>query len=814
MPPVRSNIFFLAVVSLCFFLMFAGIGAAQDPNQEIQPPVTEQEEQFPVPSIADLTPLVAEMSGRKAALEQEMPAKSNLKTVEESFSIILNNIEKSALDLQRLKGAKEFRYRKFLGIKADIRSERDALGYAIEPITEDIRELEVSRREWLEKKKCWTRWQAILLDEDPVLEEVKLVLKTAQVTIGAALHLITERIKPMLSAQKEAGNLQIRIDTLTAEIDNTIKVWEDDDLIDETPPMYTLDYTSQLGSDLQSWLEKGLVEVEWPDEKFFERQGWVFSLQLLAALILIIVILRNRSRLKESERLECLVRRPVSAGVFFGFITLVVLYGWVPEVWRLFQLIVFTVVFARLIGLIIKESWKKRFIYSLLILIVLFRLMEVLFLPLSFFRLYTLLMALTGLIVCAWWAFRTRRRKDSAIITWGFYGAFLLLAVILIAEIWGQAEIAEYMFVPIINSGLLLVVAWLMMSLAAGGLELALKGSTFQRLKFAQLNTDTLLQQLTLFSNVLIGVFILSLLLTTLRIYESPVDAINGLMSLGFTLGTQQITVWLLIFALSIIVSSYFISWLVQKAVIGGLLNRRHVSRGVQHAITRLFHYAIVSVGFLLAILMLGFELTQFVIIISALGIGIGFGLQSFVNNFICGLILLFERPVRVGDNIDLGGQWAEIKRIGLRSTTVETVDLANVIIPNNDLINNQVTNWTLSNRSIRLIVPVGVAYGSDVTRVFETLMQCAKENPDVKENPEPVVLFRKFGESSLDFELRVWLSDVDHRLPLASDLHREIDRKFREAGLVIAFPQRDVHLDGTKPVEIRVLSEDLPKDK
>ena len=134
---------------------------------------------------------------------------------------------------------------------------------------------------------------------------------------------------------------------------------------------------------------------------------------------------------------------------------------------------------------------------------------------------------------------------------------------------------------------------------------------------------------------------------------------------------------------------------------------------------------------FLLAILMLGFELTQFVIIISALGVGIGFGLQSFVNNFICGLILLFERPVRVGDNIDLGGQWAEIKRIGLRSTTVETFDLANVIIPNNDLINNQVINWTLSSRFIRLIIPVGVAYGSDVTRVFETLMQCAKEHPE-----------------------------------------------------------------------------------
>jgi small-conductance mechanosensitive channel len=578
--------------------------------------------------------------------------------------------------------------------------------------------------------------------------------------------------------------------------------------------MYTINYITQLGSDLQSWREKGLIEVEWPGPQFFERQGWVFLLQLLAALILVIVILRYRTRLKESERLRCLAMRPVSFGLFFGFIILTPLYGRLQEVWQLLLMVVMCFSFALLISAIIKASWKKRLLYALLVLIILFRLMDVLFLPHSFFRLFTFLTALTGLMVCVWWTVKTRQHKDSFFIILGFYCAALVLVVVVISEIWGQTEISEFMYAPIITSGLLLVVAWLMMYLSSGVLELAVKGSTFQRIKFAKLDTETLLQQLTFLTNVLIGFFILSLILTNLRIYEAPVDAFNGVISLGVNFGSSKITVGLLIVAFAIIVGAYLVSWLVQKTIVGGVLDKKQVSRGVQHAIGRLFHYAIVTVGFLLAFFMLGFELTEFVIIFSALGVGIGFGLQSFVNNFICGLILLFERPVRVGDNIDLGGQWAVIKRIGLRSTTVETFDLANMIIPNNDLINNQVTNWTLSNRIIRLIIPVGVAYGSDVTRVFETLTQCAKENPDVKENPEPVVLFRKFGESSLDFELRVWLSDVDNRLPIASDLHREIDRKFRETGIVIAFPQLDVHLDGTKPAEIKVLSEDFPKDK
>jgi small-conductance mechanosensitive channel len=178
----------------------------------------------------------------------------------------------------------------------------------------------------------------------------------------------------------------------------------------------------------------------------------------------------------------------------------------------------------------------------------------------------------------------------------------------------------------------------------------------------------------------------------------------------------------------------------------------------------------------------------------SAFGVGIGFGLQSIVNNFVSGLILLFERPVRVGDSIELAGQWAEIKRIGLRATTVQTFDQADVIIPNAELITQQVTNWTLSSRQVRLVVPVGVAYGSDVPLVVDRLTACADSNGMVARTPAPQVLFLSFGESSLNFELRVWV-EAENRLKVQSDLHREIDRSFREANIEIAFPQRDLHI-------------------
>ena len=201
----------------------------------------------------------------------------------------------------------------------------------------------------------------------------------------------------------------------------------------------------------------------------------------------------------------------------------------------------------------------------------------------------------------------------------------------------------------------------------------------------------------------------------------------------------------------------------------------------------------------------------------SALGVGIGFGLQNVVNNFVCGLIMLFERPVRVGDTIELGGLWAEIKKIGLRSTIVRTFDAAEIVVPNSDLISNQVTNWTLSDRVVRLIIAVGVAYGSDLDLVTRTLMACAENNESVSATPGPQVLFLNFGDSTLDFELRVFVA-ASRRLSTKNELNHDIDKRFRENGIVIAFPQRDLHLRSVAPgvrggVEEQQSNRDLPPD-
>ena len=178
----------------------------------------------------------------------------------------------------------------------------------------------------------------------------------------------------------------------------------------------------------------------------------------------------------------------------------------------------------------------------------------------------------------------------------------------------------------------------------------------------------------------------------------------------------------------------------------------------------------------------------------AALGVGIGFGLQEIVANFISGLILLFERPIRVGDAVTIGDVSGTVSKIRIRATFITTWDRKELIVPNKEFVTGRLVNWTLSDTVVRVLVPVGIAYGSDTQKAKDLMLEIAKENDKVLDDPPPSVLFMGFGSSSLDFELRAF-TKMDTYLALRDELHMAVDRAFREAGIVIAFPQHDIHV-------------------
>jgi small-conductance mechanosensitive channel len=241
---------------------------------------------------------------------------------------------------------------------------------------------------------------------------------------------------------------------------------------------------------------------------------------------------------------------------------------------------------------------------------------------------------------------------------------------------------------------------------------------------------------------------------------------------------------------------------LIQRGLERHVLPNVSADRGVRDALSTGVGY----VGFVVAILVLvgslGLNLGNLAIIAGALSVGVGFGLQNVFNNFVSGLILLIERPIKPGDWVVVGSHEGTVKKVNVRSTEIETFQRASVIIPNADLISNAVVNWTHKNLMGRLEVKVGVAYGSDIQKVKDILLECVKAQPLVARYPEPFVLFQNFGESSLDFELRAYLTNIEYRMATASDLRFHIHRRFAEEGIEIPFPQRVLHMappDGAK---------------
>lgn len=281
-------------------------------------------------------------------------------------------------------------------------------------------------------------------------------------------------------------------------------------------------------------------------------------------------------------------------------------------------------------------------------------------------------------------------------------------------------------------------------------------------------------------------------------------DVARGVVSVlrGVKIGSVTISPGDVLVAIVVFLVILLITRFVQRLLSEQVLPNTRMDSGVQNSLTAGTGYLGLTIAATLAITTLGLDLSNIAIIAGALSVGIGFGLQNIVNNFVSGLILLIERPIKVGDWIVIGQNEGFVKNIKVRSTEIETFQRASIIIPNSELVSNAVTNWTHKDRYGRVEVVVGVAYGSDVDKVMEILMSCLKENEKIMSWPDPQVIFQDFADSSLNFEARGFISQVERRIIVASELRVAINRAFSEAGIEIPFPQRDVNIRDIERLE------------
>jgi len=269
-------------------------------------------------------------------------------------------------------------------------------------------------------------------------------------------------------------------------------------------------------------------------------------------------------------------------------------------------------------------------------------------------------------------------------------------------------------------------------------------------------------------------------------------------------LGDTTITLRTLTFLLVLLVLLFFIVGRLQRWIDERLLAKTGLEVGVRKAVATITRYVALFIGVLIALQTVGINLTTLNVLAGAIGIGLGFGLQNVANNFISGLIILFERPIKIGDRVEVGDIDGEVIEIGSRSTTVLTNDSIAIIVPNSKFITENIINWKYTDSKIRFKIPVGVAYDTDVRLVEKLLLEVAKDNKDVLNNPEPTVRFEGFGESSLNFILLVWNKNlINRRGRLMSDINFAIFDKLKQHDIEIPFPQRDLHIR-SGPIDIK----------
>ena len=666
----------------------------------------------------------------------------------------------------------------------------------LEAINTHFTNLEKLRISWDEEKTYWKEWQAFLRKTD-----VKFPRDTFTQTLGDIDELskqITNVGSKLIKAQQKYSPAQEIVTTRLSLLDKTMDNLRLDSFRRNAYSLFETEYYRQFNQDLFTKFARELTSnISLPDN-FFKRHLGILALQFISIItILLLLGYRKKQSKALTEEWLFLYRRPLAGAVFIA-ITLTSLmrnpYTSAPLAWMLLITVIITIAAIRLLDAIYPQRLTRRIIRIIATFFVVTEAFQVFGLPTPLLQIYQIL--LCAITIPAFWLLIRKRRQENEKLWLGVYLGGGVAVVGLTTATLGFATLTTNLIDATLSSFIVFIMLRMILRLSDGGIQAFMSVTWIKDRKFMQtLGVEVATQKLKTLMRIIVLVNTGIYLLVVWRVFDNMAEAHETFLSYEYSFGEFTFSIEMVVMMVIVIYLTTLISWVIQAFVDSQIMTPRKMDIGVKESLKRLTHYGLFTIGFLIAVSMAGLDLQKFTILAGALGVGIGFGMQNIVNNFVSGLILLFERPVKIGDTVTIGEDWGVISRIGLRSTIVETFDRSEIIVPNADLISQKVTNWTYSSKIVRVNLPVGVAYGSSLEKVLEVLNQAAKEHPDVFSYPEPNTIFEGFGNSSIDFKLRFWVHTIDDRMKIRSEVAVIIDRKFREEGITIPFPQQDLHL-------------------
>lgn len=576
-------------------------------------------------------------------------------------------------------------------------------------------------------------------------------------------------------------------------------------------PIASGEFSEGLGSRLRTVLDNQVRDLT----DFATEQRDRLPLHALALVALVLLLRHARTRVRSRSEEEVGLTRvaeifefPISIGLLLAILLAPWLYGFVPPVVGQilgFAALVPTVVILR--GLVAPP------LFPLLNALIVFYFMDRLrvltgTLPVVSRSIFLLeLVVAVGLLA---WLMRPSRlaeipqwaARSTLLHVLGRAGqvALVLFALALVAEVLGYSRFGHLVGGGVLDSAYVAVVAYAALRVLDSLVTFALRVRPLGWLRMVQRKREVIRRRVMRALRIVAVATWAVITLDRFALWTPAWEAIRAALAARAEIGSITISAGDVgAFVVTVVIAfafSRFLRFVLEEDV----YPRMRLGRGVPYAISTFAHYIILLVGFVLAVAAMGIDLDRFALLAGAFGVGIGFGLQNVVNNFVSGLILLSERPIQVGDTIEAGDDLGEVARIGIRSSTVRTWDGAEMIVPNAELISQRVTNWTLSDRQRRIDVPVGVAYGTDRRKVLELLREVARAHDDILDEPAPNPLFMGFGDSSLDFELRAWTGELKNIARIKSDLAMAIGDALAEAGIEVPFPQRDLNLRTITP--------------
>lgn len=670
------------------------------------------------------------------------------------------------------------------------------VGSRLSKITESINgfisSLLEDRKEWLKKKED--------IADIAQREEILLVLEKEQYeklleTVEEALRLIEEQLKSVLTVGKKIGDLQVVLYTIDSDLQE-LDVELKEISTQQTAP-------SMLSAEFYSRINYNLFSQSFNRTKFFildslesmQKNLRYVILGSLGFVLICFVIYKTRGLAGPDSRWQQFAKRPFATAIFMvssinAITNILPLNTDLPERWEALLHVITLFAVMRLTKYIVTDKGKRKFLNQLSFFMAMTMILILLGLPQTLILLYVFYVSIVAFVYYLTRLRSVRGQNSKEAWMRRIWGVFP--AIVIISGMTGYDQLAVMFFSDFLSTIISSLIVWVLYLFHLGFLELFLSILPFM---IVRKNIADIIKSVKPIIALLHILMLITIQSVIWGLYPTINIAFSEINNFGFAIGNIHVSLKFILTVGIVFYGALLTSKAIQAFLLKNVLPRYNAEKGVQLSIVRLAHYATLTIGFLVMLRVLGFQLNQITLLGGALGVGIGFGLQAIVNNFASGLILLFERPIKVGDTIQIGTEYGEVKQLGLRATIIQTFDNAEIVVPNSDLITGQVTNWTLADRKVRVKVPIGVAYGSDVNKVLEILVSCGKANPMVLYTPAPNALFLAFGASSLDFELRVWIPEFLDKLQVLSELNQDIENEFAINDIVIPFPQTDLHL-------------------